>query len=230
MSVTAGTPPTAFNVTGGGTFCNGAGVSVGLSESQSGVNYQLIRNVSTAVGSAINGNGGALDFGLQITNGTYTIVATNTTTGCTNNMTGNAIVTAGTPPIAFNVTGGGTFCNGAGLSVGLAQSQSGVNYQLIRNGSTSVGAAINGNGSALDFGSQSTNGSYTVVATNTSTGCTNNMTGSATVTAGTPPTAFNITGGGSLLLRPGVSLDCLNHNQESTTSWSAMAIQLSEQQ
>ena len=133
-TVTAGTPPTAFNITGGGSYCSGPGVSIGLAQSQSGVSYQLIRNGNTAVGAAINGNGFALDFGLQTTNGTYTIVATNTTTGCTNNMTGTASITAGTPPTAFNVTGGGSFCSGSGPAIGLSGSGTGVNYQLVRNG------------------------------------------------------------------------------------------------
>ena len=34
--------PTAYNVTGGGAYCSGGtGIPVGLSNSQSGVNYQL---------------------------------------------------------------------------------------------------------------------------------------------------------------------------------------------
>ena len=69
-------------------------------------------------------------------------------------MSGSATITAGTPPTAFAVTGGGSFCSGPGLPVGLSGSQSGVTYQLILNGSTNVGAALAGNGNALSFGNQ----------------------------------------------------------------------------
>ena len=43
--------PTAFNVTGGASACPGATVPVGLSGSQTGVNYQLVRDGATNVGS-----------------------------------------------------------------------------------------------------------------------------------------------------------------------------------
>ena len=54
---------------------------------------------------------------------------------------------------------------------------------------TNVGSPVAGStGNPISFGNQSTSGVYTVVATNATTGCTNNMTGSATVTSGTAPT------------------------------------------
>ena len=202
--VTAGSAPTAFNVTGGGVFCSGPGVSVGLSGSETGVSYQLLRG-ATSVGAALTGAGGPIDFGNQTTSGTYTVVATNSLTSCINNMTGNASVTAGTQPAAFSVTGGGSFCNGLGVSVGLSGSQTGVNYQLFR-GVTSVGAPASGTGGPIDFGNQTTGGTYTVVATNAITTCVNNMTGNAVVSAGTPPTAFSVTGGGPYCSGPGVAV------------------------
>lgn len=92
--------PTAYSVTGGGSYCaGGSGVSVGLSGSQSGVNYQLQLNGSNS-GATVAGTGAAISFGNQISNGTYTVVATNSATGCTVNMTGNAIVTINLLPIA----------------------------------------------------------------------------------------------------------------------------------
>src|SRR5207253_7847377 len=69
--------PTAFSVTGGGTYCEGGvGLAVGLSSSQTGVNYQLKRGGSN-VGSPVAGTGSALNFGNQTDAGTYTVVATN---------------------------------------------------------------------------------------------------------------------------------------------------------
>jgi hypothetical protein len=196
-SATIGTIPTAFNVTGGGSFCSGgSGVAVGLSGSQTGVNYQLFLAASP-VGSPVAGTGSALNFGNQTTPGTYTVVATNATTGCTANMTGSATVNVNPTPTLFNVTGGGSFCSGGpGVAVGLSGSQTGVNYQLF-NGASPVGSPVAGTGSPLNFGNQTSPGTYTVVATNATTSCTATMTGSTIVTINPTPGLFTVTGGGS---------------------------------
>ncbi len=188
--------PTVYNVTGGGSYCaGGVGVSVGLNGSDMGVDYQLFRGV-TPLG-VLSGTGGALDFGLQTSAGTYTIVATNLATTCTNNMSGSAVVIVNPLPSAFIVTGGGAYCAGdPGVSVGLSGSTLGINYQLY-NGMLPVGGPVAGTGAALDFGLQLTPGSYTVQATNTTTFCTNSMTGSAIVVLNPLPVTFSVTGGGS---------------------------------
>ena len=189
--------PAAFTVTGGGSFCEGsAGVAVGLSGSQTGVNYQLKLNGAN-LGNVVNGTGNALNFGLQTQIGTYTVSATNATTACTNNMTGSVAVQNYPQPAAFTVTGGGSFCEGsAGVAVGLSGSQTGVNYQLKLNGAN-LGNVVNGTGNALNFGLQTQIGTYTVSATNATTACTNNMTGSVAVQNYPQPAAFTVTGGGS---------------------------------
>lgn len=98
VSVTLNPLPALFNVTGGGAYCTGgSGVDVSLSGSQTGISYQLF-NGATAVGTPINGTGSAISFGNQTVAGTYTIVATNTATTCTNNMNGSVIVSVN--PIA----------------------------------------------------------------------------------------------------------------------------------
>src|SRR5258706_7281654 len=48
VTVTVNSLPTAFSVSGGGSYCSGgSGVAVGLSGSQAGVNYQLYNGAST---------------------------------------------------------------------------------------------------------------------------------------------------------------------------------------
>lgn len=85
--------PTAYTVSGSGSYCqNGAGLPVGLSSSDLGVNYQLY-NGATAVGTPMAGTGSTISFGNQIA-GTYTVTATNTTTLVTTSMIGSAIITA----------------------------------------------------------------------------------------------------------------------------------------
>jgi hypothetical protein len=74
--------------------------------------------------------------------GNYTVKATNTTTGCENNMTGSVAVTTNTLPNQYDVTGGGNYCaGGTGVMVSVAGSQTGVNYRLY-NGPTAVGSVV----------------------------------------------------------------------------------------
>ncbi|RYE20431.1 MAG: hypothetical protein EOP51_17835, partial [Sphingobacteriales bacterium] len=160
---------------------------INLSGSQSGVTYQLY-NGASAVGAALNGTGSAISFGNQTAAGTYTVTATNTSTSCTINMTGTPVVTVNPLPTVFSVTGGGAYCSGgAGIVVGLNGSQSGINYQLY-NGASAVGSPVNGTGSAISFGNQAAAGTYTVVAANATSTCSNNMTGSVVITITPLPT------------------------------------------
>lgn len=109
VNVIAG--PALYTVNGGGAFCaGGTGVPVGLNGSASGVNYQLKRD-GTNVGSAVAGTGSSITFGLQTIAGIYTVIATNTTTGCTSNMAGSATVTINPVP-TVSITGSSTICAG----------------------------------------------------------------------------------------------------------------------
>jgi hypothetical protein len=98
LDITVNTLPTAYNVTGGGGYCSGSsGAAVGLSGSQSGVNYQL-KTGGVNTGSPVAGTGSAISFGNQVTVGDYTVSATNTTTFCTNAMAGNVTISIDTLP------------------------------------------------------------------------------------------------------------------------------------
>jgi hypothetical protein len=182
-TISSGMQPTAFAVTGGGGYCSGPGIPIGLFNSETGVNYVLMFNNTTNVGFATGTTGHSLSFGNYTAIGSYSVVATNTSTNCTNTMSNPVSISAGTPPTAFNVAGTGGYCNNAlGVDVTLSSSENNINisYQLLRNGSN-IDAAQTGNGGALDFGYQ-TAGTYTVLATNTITGCTKTMNGSAIIT------------------------------------------------
>ena len=175
--------PTAYQVTGGGTYSvGGSGVVVGLSGSESGIQYQLFCNAQP-IGAPITGNGSLLNFGLQTTEGAYTIIAGNGTV-CPNNMSGQVSVSISyAPPTSFAVTGGGTYCsNAAGVPVGLSGSELGVSYQLMRsNGTVNVGLPLAGTGSSLNFGNQTLTDTYTVKAINIVNSSFTLMSGSAIV-------------------------------------------------
>jgi len=182
--------PSAFNLTGGGTSCSGAPVGIALSNSQLGVQYQLKRGTNL-VGSPVSGTGSTLSFPAQNTAGTYTAVALSQCADLimNNTVTINSVVTPG----VFNVTGGGTTC-GTALPVGLSGSQSGVFYQLLRNDAP-VGTTVQGTGNAISLGNHLTAGQYTVIATRAGQ-CATSM-GSVLINLISPPTSFNVTGGGT---------------------------------
>jgi trimeric autotransporter adhesin len=100
----------------------------------------------------------------------------------TTNISGVLTVTAA-PPAAFAVTGGGAYCEGSsGLPVGLANSEVGVQYTILKNDIALI-PTVAGTGSAITFGNQLF-GTYTVSGTNG--GGTTPMTGSAVITQTTP--------------------------------------------
>ena len=173
--------PAVYTVTGGGVYCEGStGVRVGLSGSVGGFSYQLM-NGSTPTGTAMLGNGAAIDFGIQSTTGVYSVKASNVTTSCSSNMSATANVTVNPRPAVYSVTGGGSYCaGGTGVAVGLIGSSYGINYQLY-NGSSAIDLPIGGTGSPLNFGLHTLAGTYTIKATNVLTGCTNAMGSSATI-------------------------------------------------
>ncbi len=194
--ITVNPLPNVYTVGGGGAYCpGGTGIHVTLSNSDASSNYQLFIN-GVAAGPAIPGLGTSIDFGIQTLAGTYTVVATNPLTGCSSNMAGSAVVSLNPLPTVYNVTGGGGYCIGtAGVPVDLAGSDISATYQLYLAGAP-VGAPVAGSGSILHFGLKTATGGYTVIATNATTGCVNNMNGTATVTANSLPNIYNVTGGG----------------------------------
>jgi len=119
-SVTVGSVPNVYSMTGGGSYCSGgSGVTIGLSGSDNSVNYQLY-NGATAVGSAVSGSGSAITFGPITTAATYTVQATNTTSpSCPVSMTGSETVTVTsnvTPSVSIAATPGNQICTGGTAS------------------------------------------------------------------------------------------------------------------
>jgi uncharacterized protein YjdB len=108
--------PTAFTVTGGGSYCaGGAGLHVGVSGSVTGVNYELLLGGVTT-GITVAGTGMVLDFGLQTAAGNYTVLAANIATGCTNPMTGSAVIVIN-PPITSYIIGTSSVCTGSTIAL-----------------------------------------------------------------------------------------------------------------
>jgi hypothetical protein len=167
---------------GGGSYCSGGtGVNVTLSGSNTGINYQLYN--TAAVGSAASGTGLLMNFGAQTISGSYFVVATNATTGCKDTMNGVTNVAVNAVPGIVAINGGGSYCEGGtGIAVGLVGSATGISYQLYTTAPlTATGSPVHGTGSSVSFGLQTEGSLYVAVATDTATGCTSNMSGTATV-------------------------------------------------
>src|SRR6202012_4578127 len=93
--------PAIDTVTGGGSFCaGGAGRHVELSNSTTGINYQLYRD-GVAVGGVAPGINAELDFGLYIVAGTYKVTATNFVTTCMSNMLDSAVIAINPLPLVY---------------------------------------------------------------------------------------------------------------------------------
>lgn len=94
-TVTVNPLPTIYTVGGSGTFVGSTNVT--LSNSQSGVSYQLY-DATSSVGGSVAGTGSSLNFPVT-TSGTYFIVATSSMS-CTDTMSSSASVTI-TPSTGF---------------------------------------------------------------------------------------------------------------------------------
>ena len=116
----------------------------------------------------------------EIIPGTYNYYATQAVNGCeSNDATGT--FTINPMPVKYNVTGGGSYCEGGlGVLVGLADSETGVNYELWLDESILM-ADLPGTGAALDFGNQTDEGNYTVYGYNTTTLCKFKMNGGVSI-------------------------------------------------
>jgi hypothetical protein len=108
--------PAAFQVTGGGAWCEltGNGSPVGLDGSEAGIQYTLHLN-GQATPTVVPGTGAALAFGNQPAAGTYTVTGSIAPGGCTNTMNGNVVVSVDPqePAIAGDVTGPAHVYSGA---------------------------------------------------------------------------------------------------------------------
>ena len=94
---------------------------------------------------------------------------------------GTATLNVNPAPSQSTISGGGAFCAGGnGVAIGLSNSGAGINYQLQLNGANN-GSPIAGTGAAINFGNKTVAGNYKILATNATTGCTQQMTGGVTV-------------------------------------------------
>jgi len=173
--------PIIHTITGGGEFCeDNNGVDIGLDGSDLGISYSLVL-YGIPTGLVQEGNGNSLNFGIINIAGNYTATAYNQFTGCSIDMSSNAVVVMNPIPDDFPLQGGGSMCAGdEGENIFLLSSQLGVIYELYLNGQP-IDVTITGTGFALSFGFHNQEGFYTVIATNLNTSCSIQMSGNAQI-------------------------------------------------
>ncbi|QQS30900.1 MAG: hypothetical protein IPM47_08250 [Sphingobacteriales bacterium] len=196
ITLTVRALPGLYTVTGGGNYCEGdIGLSVGLNGSQNGVSYELYHNGSPT-GVMFLGTGAAFNFSsIQTLPGTYTVEATNQTSGCKRMMTGNVIIVVNPLPNDLTpVAVAPLICSGTATNIQIASSEANVNYQLRNNaGNINIGTPVGGGGTInLPTGSLTANTTFNVLATNTITGCIRVLTMLVTVNVLENPTGGSI--------------------------------------
>jgi len=96
--------PTVFNVSGSGEYCQGSsGLTVTLSGSETGVNYQLMKD-NVNLGDVVAGTGETLSW-IDLLAGTYTVKASMAANGLSIMMNGNAVITETIPlPVSVSIS------------------------------------------------------------------------------------------------------------------------------
>ncbi|OJJ17142.1 hypothetical protein BKI52_31005 [marine bacterium AO1-C] len=180
-------PNTGLTVnTSANNVCSGGSVNITVEGSENNVSYTLFDG-SSNVGSAQTGNGGTLTFTADnlTTNTTFSIQATNLSSSCTATLATTHNITVTPAPnngltVSANTT---SICVGGNVTITVAGTENGVNYQLT-NGAGNVGSAQAGNGGDLTFAltNLTASSTYRVVATNTTTTCSTTLTQTVDVT------------------------------------------------
>ncbi|MPR35737.1 hypothetical protein GBK04_20875 [Cytophagaceae bacterium SJW1-29] len=161
-TVSVNVSPTAFFVTGGGSFCAGDSTgAVGLDGSQSGINYQLLSG-GTAVGNPVAGTGSAISFGTVTEANTYSVVGTNATNGCQTTMTSSAKIEEA--PVATLTKSGDLSTTVSSVTL-TATPANGQNYQYLFTGPSVVSQDPSSNIASVNM-----SGFYTVKISRTA-GC-----------------------------------------------------------
>ena len=119
QAITVNALPNVFTVFGGGTYCQGgSGVPIGLNGSNVGVSYLLF--VDSSAWGFLAGTGDTLHFGSLTMAGTYSVLATGSTTGCSIGMTSTATVVITptvNPTVTLHASPADTVCPGTTVTV-----------------------------------------------------------------------------------------------------------------
>lgn len=185
--------PNLYAITGGVSYCeNLAGTTIGLSNSEIGTRYDLVRNSTTITDTKTATSTGAFNFSNLQTSGTYYVLAT-AANSCRDTMTGTVTVTRDPLPEDANpITGTQNVCvDGTGsYTVDAITNADNYIWELPTNASITSG--VNTNSIEVSFPNGTNSGNITVRGENT---CGLGELSSLAVSVNQyPPAATTITG------------------------------------
>jgi gliding motility-associated-like protein len=196
-AVTVKLSPTVYSVTGGGNYCAGtAGLSVGLSNSASSINYELFLNGYTT-SQTISGTGSAFSFGTKTSQGTYTVIATNTANSCTQTMAGSAVLVEDPlPSDAQSITGTTLVCPGTTQSYSVPAILNATSYQWTLPANAYITTGSGTNSISVYFAPNASTGNITVYGINS---CGNGVSSTLAVTVSALPAAAGVISGKAMV-------------------------------
>ncbi|MGI9542280.1 MAG: hypothetical protein ACR2MX_03420, partial [Cyclobacteriaceae bacterium] len=153
------------------TICPSLSVDVNVDLSESGVNYQLWNNTtSSLVGSTVAGTGGTiiLNTGAVNTSTTFSVIATNSATGCEITLDNTVDVTTSGPNATSSVTADNSSVpSGSSTNININTVNDGYSYQLYDDGDNPIGTAYIGDGTTFvrSTGAITTETTYHVIVT-----------------------------------------------------------------
>lgn len=223
--------PSPYIVSGTGAYCAGGnGIAVTLSGSQSGVNYQLYSSTAS-VGSSVAGTGSSISFGNQTAADTYTVIATNSSSGCSGYMSGSGTVTVNPLWLGVNTswTNTSNWCggvvptsstniviDGSATNMPVLAANTTINSlslasgkKIVLNGFTlTVNGTISGDGTIQGGGNSSlvVNGAAATINMNQATPGTTNKLVNLTVNSGTSPATGSVTLANAVVLTGTVTM------------------------
>ncbi|MBX2893854.1 MAG: autotransporter-associated beta strand repeat-containing protein [Cyclobacteriaceae bacterium] len=152
--------------------------------------------------------------------GSYTVIST--ITGCASAVSNAVAVTINALPLTTPVVTPATttICSGNTVTVNIAGSQAGINYELI-DGVTSLSSPVAGTGGSINLitSALTSNTTITVRATNPVTTCTTLLTGTTVVTVNAIPATPTITPAGPVVVCEGSANITLTSDAASGNQW-----------
>jgi autotransporter-associated beta strand protein len=152
--------------------------------------------------------------------GSYTVIST--ITGCASAVSNAVAVTINALPLTTPVVAPATttICSGNTVTVNIAGSQAGINYELF-DGVTSLSSAVAGTGGAINLVTSplTANTTITVRATNPTTTCTTLLSGTSIVTVTPIPSTPVVTPAGPVTVCEGSATIVLTSDAASGNQW-----------
>jgi gliding motility-associated-like protein len=196
--------PSVSLTVNGNTVCDGQSGIITIQNSEPTATYSAVDINNNVIGGPVTGTGANISIpvpagSLVVGGNTFTVTATSTINNCVGPLTQQATITVNPlPQINLNLPPQ-TACQGSDGQVLVQASQTNTLYELFQ-GPTPIGAPVPGTGGDIGLPVPAVNlvvgiNTFTVRATNITSGCQSNLTATATIDVIALPTvSFTVTG------------------------------------